>query len=181
MNKFHEFVENPTGVLYVEALAELAGSPGYSPYDDDSLRIHELITSEKFEAAQEACRDAMETLLLSPEAHMIAAFLARKLDDKELLARERLLIAACITGILDTGDGTKQHPYVVSVVSDEYSVLRALKKEMTSQCLIRDEDRFLDVIETIEKERIYFDITVPYSNLQRRMSNSTSNQPDVEA
>ena len=70
---------------------------------------------------------------------------------------------------------------MVSVVSDEYSVLRALKKEMTSQCLIRDEDRFLDVIETIEKEHLYFDVTVPYSSLRRRMSKNAANQPDVEA
>jgi hypothetical protein len=180
MKKFHEFIETPTGELYVEALGELARSPRYRPYDDSTEQIHKLIKSKEFEAAQGVCREAMATLLLSPEAHVIAAFLARKLHDKEREEMERFLIGACIRGILDTGDGTKEHPYVVSVVQDEYSVLSVLKKDISSQYLIEDEDRFLDMIETTDEERIFFDITVPYRSLERWMSTDTSDQPDVD-
>lgn len=166
MKKYLEFIENPTGELYVAAVDELARSTGYHPYGNPVERILELVADEDFEAA----REAMATLRLSPDGHMLAAFVARELADQKLFEAEQRLSAACIKGILDTGDGTKDRPYVVSVVSDENISLRVLEKEMTSQQLDRDGDRFLDVIETTDEEQLYFDISVPFANLRQRMS-----------
>ena len=164
----------------MEALNELAESPEYNPYGNQNVEIIELIEADEFDEAMKACEAARATLLLSPEAHMIAAFVASKLGDKELEEMERFLISACLEGMMDTGDGTKQRPWVVSVVSDEYVILKALEKEMSSQNLIQVGDRFLDVVETTDEEQFYFDVSVPYGNLQRRMSKRTSRKPDVD-
>ena len=77
-----------------------------------------------------------------------------------------------------TGDGTKTNPFVVSVTGDEYFILEILKKKHESQELIRDGDRFMDLIKTTDGDGVFFDITKPYLNLQSQMFEKTDDPPE---
>ena len=166
MKSFYEFVENPTGANYRKILDQLAAGPEYRPYARHIEQIHSLLDAGEYEKAFEACRRSTGTLLLSPEVHMLAGHAARKLGEEGLFKLERVITSACIRGILDTGDGSKEDPYVVSVTGDEYFVLEVLKKQSASQALVKNDERYLDLITTTEGEEIYFDVTKPYMNLR---------------
>ncbi|UCH84304.1 MAG: DUF4919 domain-containing protein, partial [Candidatus Latescibacterota bacterium] len=166
---FFEFVENPTGAHYRTILDNLAATPEYRPYAGYIEQIQGLLDSEDYEKAYEACQRSKATLLLSPELHMLAGYAAREMGDDELFNLERVITSACVRGILDTGDGTKDEPYVVSVTGDEYFILEVLKKTFESQELVEDGDRYMDLIKTTDGTEIYFDITKPYQNLQKQL------------
>ena len=178
MSKFHEFVENPTGALYLGLLEELTAGPDYRPYSRQIDQIRGLLDSEEYEKAFEACHLSKGTLLLSPELHMLAGYAARKLGDEELFNMERAITASCVHGILDTGDGTKEKPYVVSVTDDEYFILEVLKKKFEAQALLQVGDRHLDLIRTTEGDELYFDISRPYENLQKQFSKKADDTPE---
>jgi hypothetical protein len=178
MKSFSKFVENPTGAQYRELLDELTAGPDYRPYARQIEQIHGLLDAEEYEKAFQACQLSSRTLLLSPEVHMLAGFAARELGDEERFEIERVVTAACVRGILDTGDGTMEKPYVVSVTSDEHLVLEVLKKTYGSQELVRDGDRFLDLVRTTDGEEVYFDITSPYLNLQSQIFEKADDPPE---
>lgn len=178
MKNFFDFVQNPTGAHYRAILDKLTAGPEYRPYAGYIEQIQGLLDSEEYEKAYEACQRSKETLLLSPELHMLAGYAASKLGNDELFEAERVITSACVRGILDTGDGTKAKPYVVSVTGDEYFILEVLKKTFESQALERDGERFLDLIRTAEGDEIFFDITKPYLNLQEQMFEKTDDPPE---
>jgi len=76
---------------------------------------------------------------------------------------------ACIDGILSTGDGSKEKPYLVLRTSDEYDVLMAEGKEFRCQSLIHDGDRTLDRMDSADGSSLFFDISDAYRALARRM------------
>jgi hypothetical protein len=178
MSSLFDFVENPTGARYLEMLAELAAGPDYHPYGRQIEQIQGLLDAEEYEKAFQACQLSRGTLQLSPEVHMLAGYAARKQGDEELFNMERAITAACVRGILDTGDGTKEKPYVVSVTGDEYFILHVLDKKFGSQALIQDGARHLDLIKTAEGDEIYFDITLPYQNLHNQLNEQTDDPPE---
>jgi hypothetical protein len=78
-------------------------------------------------------------------------------------------MTACTEGILGTGDGTADHPYLVVRVSDEYDILRHLKKRSTSQGLRRKDDKSCDVMTCADGSQIWFDVSAPFNRLMRRL------------
>ena len=74
--------------------------------------------------------------------------------DSEVLISERLM-----DGIELTGDGSKERPFLVTRISDEFDNIRIHKLNMASQILIDIDDRECDVIETRENTTVWFDIT----------------------
>jgi len=178
VKRFFEFVENPTGAAYRAILEKLAAGSDYRPYAGYIEQIQGLLDSKEFEKAHEACKRSSATLLLSPELHMLAGYAARELGDDELFNMERIIASACVRGMLDTGDGTREKPYIVSVTGDEHFVLEVLKKAFESQRLVRDGERYMDLIRTTEGDEIFFDVTKPYLNLRDQMFEKTDGPPD---
>jgi hypothetical protein len=88
----------------------------------------------------------------------------RYLGNKELTHLEKRVGFFFIGAIMKTGDGTRQHPYLVARISDEYDVLFALGKERGTQKLCSEKDRFLDVQICLDGTQVCFDVTDPYLN-----------------
>ena len=72
------------------------------------------------------------------------------------LAKKNLRIITKIKSILETGDGSEEHPYIVSDVSEEYLILQHFNKRPTLQAVLETEDgKLMDII-TCEDETYYF-------------------------
>ena len=72
------------------------------------------------------------------------------------LAKKNLRIITKINSILETGDGSEEHPYIVSDVSEEYLILQHFNKRPTLQAVLETEDgKLMDMI-TCEDETYYF-------------------------
>ncbi len=165
-NQFIEFLKTPSCDTFMKVRAEVVTSPLYEPYTEDLDAIIGLVKQEDFEGAQKLLMAGMANLLLSPRAHLLSAMVADKLGDADRSRFEGFIARRCIDGIMSTGDGTADKPWVVTQVSDEYDVLNFLSKEMEEQALHDRGERRLDSVRTKDGGELWFDITDPFRRLK---------------
>ena len=128
-NDLLAFFESPDRENYLAVRKHLISSDDYDPYSDETDKAGELIEQNDLEKARDKLTSSMGNLLLSPNAHQMLGFLHHKLGNEEAAEMELTIAHACILGILDTGDGTKDNPYIVVRSSDEYDVMMYLEKD----------------------------------------------------
>lgn len=162
---FLEFLQQPSPESFGKVRRLILESPHYAPYSKQLDEIDALIQEGSFERAREAVQAAMPNFLLSPRAHIYAAFLARQRGDKEAERIEGYLATLCAQAILTTGDGSEERPYLVMRVSDEYDVLRFLEKDLASPSLVTKGEKHLDRVTLTGGEVLWFDISDAYQRL----------------
>ncbi|WP_243059310.1 DUF4919 domain-containing protein [Nocardioides sp. SR21] len=110
-----------------------------------------------------ALQRLMPGALLSPSAHGALADALARAGRQQAAARERLIARAALAGILATGDGSRERPWSVLRVSDEYDVLRSQRRRSTEQTLERDGSRHLDRHVCDDGSEAWFDVTELFS------------------
>jgi hypothetical protein len=160
-------VKEATQENYLRVFKWVTSHASYSPYSNDLRDVAELVDANKYAAAQKKLAKGMPNLLLSPRAHLYAARAAEGLGDRKRVKAERLLARRCIEGILSTGDGSPNRPYLVTRVSDEYDVLDHLGKEKSQQGLRREDGKSYDMIQCTDGSLLCFDITVVFGAINR--------------
>jgi hypothetical protein len=175
--QFVDFMESPSRDTYLAVRGTLLASPDYKPYSDELNGIDGLLEIGSFAAVQETIARSMPNLLLSPRAHLFLSLAAEKSNDENAAGMERFIAAACVEGILATGDGSRDRPYLVCRSTDEYDVLQYLGKEFRGQALVHDGDRHFDLMECEGGTEIWFDITAAYNKLEERFDRAAP-RPD---
>jgi hypothetical protein len=165
---FAAFAKQPCKQSYLAVLAALASSEAYQPYSNDLSDIEDLLGEKQFKEAKARLDKARPALLLSPRFHFLAARAAAGLGDAPTAAAERSLGNECRKAILSTGDGSREKPYVVSMVEDEYDLVRHLKKSVRTQGLFTEDERHYDKIQCQDGSELWFDITAPFKTLGRK-------------
>ena len=165
---FATFLKKPTQESFLRVRGALVASPAYAPYASDLDDVAKLVKAGKWKEAQAKLQGAMPNLLLSPRAHRFASRVATALGDPKGAEAERAIADKCIQGILSTGTGTAERPYLVTRVADEYDVLGHLGKRKRVQGLRRQGDRSHDVIQCEDGAEVWFDITDVFKQLTRR-------------
>lgn len=163
--EFFAFIESPDTERYTQIRKLVLAFPGYDPYSEDLYDLIDLLDAGKFVEVQQGVSQGMPNLLLSPRAHMLAAFAAEQTGDDKAAEVEKFIAQACVKGILSTGEGTYENPYRVVRTSDEYDVLQYLEQEVVKQSLQHTEHQHLDVILTKQGREVVFDITDAYETL----------------
>lgn len=164
--------ENPTREAYLEIYRSVVSRPDYDPYSTELNRVLELLEAEQPAAAGEELTRAMPNLILSPRAHYIASRVYEKLGDEQAAAAEKALVSVCLRGILASGEGTAENPYVVARVSDERDVASYLGREVKGSSLHMEDGRFLDALHLAGGDPLWFDITDAYQRLQSQLGTS---------
>jgi hypothetical protein len=165
---FDALVKSPTKENYLAVHKAVAEDKSYSPYSMDLNETADLIKEKKFKEAREKLDRAMPNLLLSPRAHSLAAIAAEGLGDAARAKTEGAAAAKCIEGMLATGDGSADKPYLVSRVSDEYDLLRQLKKKHRAQGLRQKAGKSFDVMQCEDGTEVWFDVTVIFNSLAKQ-------------
>jgi len=166
--QFIRFMGSPSCETYLAVREALLALPDYKPYSDELNSIARLLEAGSVAFVQEKISESFPNLLLSPRAHLYLGLAAEKLNDEHSAGMERFIAATCVEGILATGDGSKEQPYLVCRSTDEYDVLQYLGKEFRGQSLVDDGDRQFDVMQSDDGSEIWFDITAAYKTLERR-------------
>lgn len=160
-------LENPSRQSYWPIWDAVTTADHYDPYADDIATLDQLL-EEGMEREVLAEQETIVKLIASPRAHLLLAEVHRRLEDEDSANFERAFAAALGRGMLDTGDGSEQRPYLVTRTSDEYDVLLFLGKRMAGQALIQRDGQTLDRLECDDGTVVYFDITRMYGTLDRR-------------
>lgn len=164
LSLFESLYKEPSLDKFLHLRKSLVSSNKYSPYSTEINDMDACVNCGDAQGAIGIFRNTLPNLLISPSAHLILSIAYKALEDKEMSKFEKHMWSFLIGAIMETGKGTRQHPYLVARVSDEYDVLSALGKERGDQELCPEEGRFIDVQTCSDGTEICFDVTDPFLN-----------------
>jgi hypothetical protein len=157
-----DYLLQPSSKRFLSLRDEIAASPHYAPYADYGAGVRPFMEKGDFEKAKDAVMAAMPGFLLNPGIHLYALHIYHELGREENARFEDFLIAMCIKGILSTGDGSKQQPYLVLSVTDEYDLLGFFKRRPLKQSLVDNNGRRCDCFDFEDGSQLWFDVDTPY-------------------
>ena len=166
---FAAFLDDPTRERFLAVRQALVADPAYDPYSTDLDDAENLFTEKQYAAAHRRLSDAMPNLLLSPRAHLIASLAARELDDTKAHEFENFVCFRCLDGLLATGDGGEDQPFLVLRTSDIYDVLLHQQKELAQQSLVQKGGRSYDHMTCTDGTELWFDVTDAYERLRQQL------------
>jgi hypothetical protein len=132
---------------------------------DDEAWIEALCAIEAF----------MPNWFLDPRVHLLASTIHSQLGDQEESEMEEALASVLLRAILETGDGSEEHPYLVMRACDEYDVVEEyFGKQVELQKLDRRGEGFFDIL-ICEDGTVYcFDVSLIMEVGARRRSESSA-------
>lgn len=166
---FIAHVNEPNKERFLDVRRLILAWPQYDPYSNDLVDIESLYGEKKFDAAKQQLDKSMPNLLLSPRAHILAYLIARGRGDFKVANNERVIIKSLYQGLMSTGDGTREHPYLVLRVSDEYDLLMHFSKKASSNSTQSIEEKHFDVLHCEDGSSVWFDVTDAYRWMQEKM------------
>ena len=164
----HRFLSDPSPESFRLLQEALAHSREYSPYSGGPADVYPLLEQGQFETAKNQLMAMMPNWFLNPGVHKLLSFASHKLGDDHAARLESQLGRILLEGFLSTGDGSEERPYRVLHTADEYDILERLDKRSQRQSLIEKPDRQLDLQDCTDGTRLWFDITWPFSHLQKQ-------------
>ncbi len=158
-DEFQTFLGRPSREKYLALRAAVIASDEYDPYSRDLDHASADVGSAEFSRARQSIMAAMPNVLLSPRAHLLLSYISAKTGDEERAQTEGAIACSCAEGILSTGDGSREHPYQIVRISDEYDVARYLRKEVAEQSLMAERGRHFDCLRCSDGSTLWFDVT----------------------
>jgi hypothetical protein len=132
----------------------------YDPNLDVMRTAGPLLEAGRGEEAVAAVRALMPGAFFSPAAHQALAAAHELIGDLNAAERERAIAGLAGEAILASGDGSREQPWVVLRVSDEYDVLRHLGLHADAQRLERADGLTLDRLTCNDGSELWFDLTL---------------------
>jgi len=161
---FAAFLQTPSRETFLRVREAVITHEAYQPYGDDLNAMGAQVESGAYAQVLETFNRNAMNLLLSPSAHMYASMAYAKTGREREAEMEKFIFGRVVEGILSTGDGSQERPYVVTRVSDEYDLAAWLGKAVQSQSLVTAEGRTLDLLSLADGE-LAFDISDCISKL----------------
>jgi hypothetical protein len=125
----------------------------------DLAALDRLLDQKEYQTVLDQIDALPPSKVLSPRVHFLAAEAAEALGDAASAELERSLFILTIQGLLATGDGTPQHPYIVCHPTDEYDIAAALGLETAGQSLVEQNGQLCDVLVCTSGRELWFDVT----------------------
>ncbi|MBI3925178.1 MAG: DUF4919 domain-containing protein [Armatimonadetes bacterium] len=157
-DRFAGFVLRPHVDDFVELRRLCTASSHYKPYSE-TLSVADRAASEGSWQRVRDLEGEMPDLLLSPRAHDLLRMAYEALGEAANAAMFGSFYQACMRGILASGDGSVERPYMVLRHEDEYDVLCWLGRTLKMQSLIELDGRAVDEMLLDDGSTLYFDIT----------------------
>ena len=134
-------------------------SPGFDPGLDVVGAVTPLLARGAHEDVLDLVHDLMPGAYFGPSTHAALGAAHDALGDATRARQERRTQALALDSILTTGDGSRDRPWSVLRVSDQYDVLRSQRRASRVQTLVVDGGRSFDRHECADGSEAWFDVT----------------------
>ena len=134
-------------------------SPGFDPGLDVVGAVSPALARGAHEEAVAIVEALMPGAFFSPSAHAALGAARAALGDDARARVERRTQVLALESIRSTGDGTREHPWSVLRISDEYDVLRADRRTSREQTLITVDGRSLDRHVCDDGSDVWFEVS----------------------
>ncbi len=133
-------------------------SPGFDPGLDVVAMVSPALARGAHEEAAAIVAGLMPGAFFSPSAHAALGAARAALGDDVRARAERRIQLLALESILSTGDGTRERPWSVLRIGDEYDVLRAERHASREQTLVTAGGRSLDRHVCDDGTEVFFDV-----------------------
>lgn len=151
------------GTRSVADLMRLRDAVRSSPGFDAGLDVVGAVAPALARGAHEEAVAIVEGLMpgafFSPSAHAALGAARAALGDHARARAERRTQVLALESIRSTGDGTREHPWSVLRVSDQYDVLRADRRTSREQTLTTSGGRSLDRHVCDDGSDVWFEVS----------------------
>ncbi len=169
LQPLNRYLKEPEPRQFLELRNIYLNSSIYSPYGNYKDAAYPLLDNEQYPEALEYLRSVLPGWILNPGVHRVLAYAYHKLSRLNEEALESDLAKLLLHGLLSTGDGTEQRPYLVLYVEDEYEILETLGSRSRLQQLIVREACSFDLQTCEDGKAVWFDVTDMRARLARQM------------
>jgi hypothetical protein len=165
-----------TAVDYTAFRMARAHSSTYSPYDppEAAERLDELAEASSWQALRATADTVLAADFTEVNAHVLYAYAAQHLGDPKGAQLHGSIARGLVASLHASGDGTREHPFVVIAVPEEYAYLRARGLRRGGQSLEPCGPHQRDAMETVAqdgtKATLYFDVSLPMGALERSLT-----------
>lgn len=139
-----DYVHDPRPERLRRLRSAVTGSPTFDPGLDLVAVAGAALEEGRIDDAIRGLTSKMPGAALSPSAHAVLAAAFEAKGDEAAARRERLMAELSVTTILSTGDGTREHPWSVLRVADEYDLLRTRGVTSVEQLTLTEGGRLVD-------------------------------------
>ena len=147
---------DPAALARLRAAVRRSGN--YRSDLDVRAQVNPLLARGAHAEVVDLVRGLMPGAFWSPAAHAALAAAFDGLGDTERAARERRTSVLALESVLATGDGTRERPWSVLRLSDEYDVLRARGRRSVRQELVTVHGRRADRHHCDDGTEAWFDL-----------------------
>jgi hypothetical protein len=142
---YRQFLVEPSAERFFAALGAFDLPASIKPPSLESLDL--ALSEGRFDSIRTLARQWSRYFALSVHFHRLAAIAALEMGDADDAELERFAAEACLEGVLKSGDGSAERPYVIAHRADAQEVLAKLKfKPIRQKCVQTDQAR-CDVFE----------------------------------
>jgi len=155
----YQYWSQPSREHFMALREAVMASANYSPNISPNEVASAAFTEGDYPTVIRQLRSLLPGALLSPGLHNLLATAYNELGDKENTLREATMAKTVMDGILLTGDGSREQPYYVLSIQDEYDVLGFLGKQSQRQTLVHDQDQNLDLHICEDQSWVWFEVS----------------------
>jgi len=167
---FSAFLDEPNQAHYLALRRAVVLSDEYDPYSGELDVMEKLLDDQRHEEVLAKGTAIVRTYLLSPRLHHMMRMAAEALGDERRAEAEKAICGLCFKGIIETGDGSPERPFLVTTTEDEYDLLGFLDKNPTSQALVEAKERRCDRFSCSDGTELWFDVTDQMKALDRKLT-----------
>ena len=163
-----------TTVDYTQMRMSYTETDLYSPYGGraymDSAR--KAMDKKEYAEAMNYLNEELERNFVNIDAHFMAFFALRRLEDTARADRHKYFYQALIKSVLASGDGSAESPWTVISTKEEYAVINYYNLKFKKQTLRGINGHSCDVMETIDPETreeytLHFNVDIPLKSMSR--------------
>ena len=163
---FNDMIAEPSAEKYIRILEYISETDKYDPTAADDHEMSEYCNREEYDKVFKIYNNTYPNLLLCPKAHFILSATYEDTDREKDYLKEFKIAGKLLDIIYSSGDGSKEHPYIVSRVSDAYDIVRWKMQKPKSQTLIPG-PKMIDTIYCEDGSKYCFDVTTPYDHIRK--------------
>jgi len=159
LSRLNAFLRERTLDRYLAARDAMLVSRHYDPKSTVLPDIYRQLGRGLYNQILALATKAMGNWLLNPGIHFVVSQAFRELGDEERADHEAEMGRALLGGLLMTGDGSPDHPYIVLRAADEYDVLASMGLRCRAHQVAYRNGRAFDALACDDGRDVWFDVS----------------------
>ncbi|PHS12467.1 MAG: hypothetical protein COA78_08320 [Blastopirellula sp.] len=160
LETYQEYLESPSQSHFLQLQQEVIAEADFDPQGAIVFRLEQLCQANDFDAAYKLTSEMPLAWVTSPSLHFFASMAAEKMGQTSEAETEAFLIESMFQGLLSTGNGTLEHPYLITQLTDQHDILSFKSLQKVSQRLIGTAAGTMDAITCDDHSTLHFDLSI---------------------